>query len=869
MERRNERERLNAPADFVASDMGGEMHSNLMPPSHFTLCPQSTTSLGMPGPSVGRGTPVTWVTPTQAPSVDNEDAIPWLAIVQAKQEILELHQKRERVAGLCGDCPKGWRQDSQQEASSRMRSGQKSDRRCWQEAEWRLETGRLMAETEGLKGKVEALKEATDQHREDIRERDSSLNRRSDEVEVLRAELCQMKAELAHVEAQLDQSKIEKEQFRLQVERLNNEKEELQQLLKREVERGKLEAQRLRTAAQLCRQEMEAAGKVEVMKLKEELEDIQRKQKAKLQQLSMKHHAEVSALRETSIQMQKRLGDATQESARLEMCLKQAREEGDGLKEELSQVGNAFDAQSTTLQRLRNYIGQPSPEGQEVEKLRESLQKLETEKEALQVTVELLTVRLNSLSDILAIQEKEMGEKILSDPLLKIGSKGSQMLHCWREKVFVLLVQLHLKDIELRGERGKLLTSISTLEQEVKKQTNQAHVLEHSLQDRTAELHLERVGREAVELELAQTLEENGRLKGCSQEALSALKGITEAVQRFGLMFEDKVSMVQAAQRRLNSLTYRLMFAKGRVDTIQGLMMRKEALWKVHEATKQTEPTSERSSYNSLLADLSLVCKERDNLAQELKCTPDLIERAVSEAREQIDSELMQLRQALQQSREKALESEAGRTKAEQQLQEAHRDLEEQTSSLNQLHTKLVSQQEQIERALQEKILEKETSFAHQLKEMESQLNTARREHTKAVVALRHLERQAERERVRLREVQLLQDEQTQREMQDLQKLLQRTDEDRNLLLATVQEKELLDHCKKSRTTAIHACEEQQQQEERPSGKVQPLESKANSLTRDTLLPLLDDLQSLSAVVVNSSEASSEEDEEGQEHSPF
>ncbi|XP_036379079.1 coiled-coil alpha-helical rod protein 1 isoform X2 [Megalops cyprinoides] len=821
MERRNERERLNAPADFVASDMGGEMHSNLMPPSHFTLCPQSTTSLGMPGPSVGRGTPVTWVTPTQAPSVDNEDAIPWLAIVQAKQEILELHQKRERVAGLCGDCPKGWRQDSQQEASSRMRSGQKSDRRCWQEAEWRLETGRLMAETEGLKGKVEALKEATDQHREDIRERDSSLNRRSDEVEVLRAELCQMKAELAHVEAQLDQSKIEKEQFRLQVERLNNEKEELQQLLKREVERGKLEAQRLRTAAQLCRQEMEAAGKVEVMKLKEELEDIQRKQKAKLQQLSMKHHAEVSALRETSIQMQKRLGDATQESARLEMCLKQAREEGDGLKEELSQVGNAFDAQSTTLQRLRNYIGQPSPEGQEVEKLRESLQKLETEKEALQVTVELLTVRLNSLSDILAIQEKEMGEKI------------------------------------------------STLEQEVKKQTNQAHVLEHSLQDRTAELHLERVGREAVELELAQTLEENGRLKGCSQEALSALKGITEAVQRFGLMFEDKVSMVQAAQRRLNSLTYRLMFAKGRVDTIQGLMMRKEALWKVHEATKQTEPTSERSSYNSLLADLSLVCKERDNLAQELKCTPDLIERAVSEAREQIDSELMQLRQALQQSREKALESEAGRTKAEQQLQEAHRDLEEQTSSLNQLHTKLVSQQEQIERALQEKILEKETSFAHQLKEMESQLNTARREHTKAVVALRHLERQAERERVRLREVQLLQDEQTQREMQDLQKLLQRTDEDRNLLLATVQEKELLDHCKKSRTTAIHACEEQQQQEERPSGKVQPLESKANSLTRDTLLPLLDDLQSLSAVVVNSSEASSEEDEEGQEHSPF
>lgn len=41
-----------------------------------------------------------------------------------------------------------------------------------------------------------------------------------------------------------------------------------------------------------------------------------------------------------------------------------------------------------------------------------SWQRLESEKEALRVTAELLNVRLNSLSDILAIQEGEISNKV-------------------------------------------------------------------------------------------------------------------------------------------------------------------------------------------------------------------------------------------------------------------------------------------------------------------------------------------------------------------------------------------------------------------------------------------------------------------------
>lgn len=96
---------------------------------------------------------------------------------------------------------------------------------------------------------------------------------------------------------------------------------------------------------------------------------------------------------------------------------------------------------------------------------------------------------------------------------------------------------------------------------------------------------------------------------------------------RFSLAFESKVPEVDAAQTRLNTLTQRLTFAKRRVETIQGviivelnmliavlqfelhmsckvsasqclcftgLIMRKVALQKVQQASKQAEQVADR-----------------------------------------------------------------------------------------------------------------------------------------------------------------------------------------------------------------------------------------------------------------------------------
>ncbi len=47
----------------------------------------------------------------------------------------------------------------------------------------------------------------------------------------------------------------------------------------------------------------------------------------------------------------------------------------------------------------------------------------------------------------------------------------------------------------------------------------------------------------------------------------------TFCAYRFSLAFESKVADVAAAQTRLNTLTQRITFAKGRVETIQGGIM--------------------------------------------------------------------------------------------------------------------------------------------------------------------------------------------------------------------------------------------------------------------------------------------------------
>ncbi|XP_010895394.1 coiled-coil alpha-helical rod protein 1 isoform X2 [Esox lucius] len=843
MERRNEDEKLNAPSDFVASVASKGSQGTLIPPSHFTASIQSS-SIPVSGCVRGQGTtPITWATPATTPASDPFPANPWLSSAEATQEILDMHRENQRFLMLHG---------------VRKESELSENTRRW-ETEWRLDTDRLRAEAERLKGQVEALKEAEGRQREEMRAKESTLNRQSHEMEVMRRELFKSETELSQVRVELVQKREDKEKLSTQLESLKRESVEEVERLRREVERSTQEAQRLTREAETAKLQAEKAAKQEMQKLKIQLEESHKRHETKLQQLTSHHDSELSTLRQTSSDLQETSRHLSQEVTHLKSCLLEVSAERDGLKEQLRQMGSAFENQSASLQSLRSYIGEITPERGLEEELTKTVQELKREKDALLVKTELLTVRLNSVNDILALQEEEMVEETLSNPVLKAGPKATRVLRRWREKVFMLLVQLHSKDMELRGEKDNLHSIISSLEQELKNEKYQSAVLQHSLKDRTAELDLERGTREAMEQDLSRTRRENTELKSWNQESGAVLRTMVDTVQRFSQTFEAKISEVETVQTRLNSFGQRLTFAKRRVDTIQGLMMRKAALLKVQHATNTPHPVSDSASVRELQAELALVCEERDKLMQELKRTPVLIENALADVREQFDSEVRQLRRAAEHSRMEVLEAQTATEEAQQRLQEAHMQMEESQVNLEKLHAQLISQQESSEKALKESVSETEDRYTQQLRMMESQLNTARREHTKAVVALRQFERQAEREREQERGAQRLQREHGMRELQDLRKLLQEKDKDRNLLLATVRERGLMNEYKAARTESLLSSVALKEGQQKPSQRCHTMRTKPQ--ISDSLLSVMEDLQTLSAEVVHSSEDDSEEEE--------
>ncbi|XP_031176268.1 coiled-coil alpha-helical rod protein 1 isoform X2 [Sander lucioperca] len=859
MERRNVgKERLVVPTDFTSPAVSSNIQEDLVPPSHFASSVQSAGAHR--GVQItGTLPPISWINPgvTSVPSGDPSPANPWLAITQAQQEILELRKENQRIMMLQGDRIRGMI-PMDHPSDLRARCAERSEQWSRWESEWRLEAEKHKAEAERLKGQVESLKEAAGRHREDMRDRGSTQNRQSHELEAMREELCKAKTELSQIRTERTHSSAEKEKISSQLDRLKRESGEEITKLRRDVARSKEEAQELALKAEMGRLQAAEEAKQQTLRLSEQLEEMQKKQEVELQQLNASHCAEVGAVRNTNSDLQDRLQSMTSEVLQLKSTLMEVSTERDGLKEHLSQMGQAFETQSTTLHSLRNYIGQLAPEKGEKEQLNKAIEKLNKEKAALQMTTELLTVRFNSVSEILALQEEKIVKKNSADPLVKNGCEGLQVLQLWRDKVFKLCVQLRSKDIELRGEKDKLLSTVRFMEQQLQQEQHRASVLQHSLDDRIAELELERVEKETLKQDMAQEQKENSQLKSQSQKEEAELKILTEAVHRFSLAFESKVAEVDAAQTRLNTFTQRLTFAKRRIETIQGLIMRKVALQKVQQASKPTEQAAD--SLTNLQTELSLVCEERDKLTQELKRTPELIGKALADLKEQYESKLrLQQQQALEQNWVEVRQAVAGREEAEQRLQQVQAQLEESKVNLEKLRSVLLSQQEHSERALQERVSEIEDCCAKKLREMEVQVNTATREHTKAVMTLRQFEREAARKQDEMRETQ----QHTKREVQNKQ--LKEMEKDKQILLATVADRGLTSEYTRTHTTALQNSAVPRKHREKPSESSRSVGTEVQVPAAGRLLSVLEELHSLSAAVVNSSEDSAEE--EGQNDS--
>ncbi|XP_074167592.1 coiled-coil alpha-helical rod protein 1 isoform X10 [Sminthopsis crassicaudata] len=583
--------------------------------------------------------------------------------------------------------------------------------------------------------------------------------------------------------------------------RLATQAEELEVLGQAE-QAMQVEIEELRAAlagAELIRQKLEEGNK-------RELEETQKLHKEQISHMTTAHQEALAALANKTHELEEKV--KTMESKREEETKELAvvQREARMLREELSKTHAELDTQVALVDQLRKYVGdQITPESknqtweQERKQLLETVQHLQEDRDALCATLELLQVRVQSLQDILVLQEEELGWKVQpTDPLKSESAKKAQaLLNRWREKVFALMVQLKAQELEHTQHTQKLKGKVAELEGEVASWGQESTILHRSLQDKAAEVEVERVNNKVLQGELSRAQDARLWQQQQTEIAEEHMKLVANAVSSSHNWLQDRVAKVAEAVAQLPSLNNRLGYASRQVRTIQGLVARKIALAQLHQEQSPPPPPSEEMGL-----ELQQLREERNRLDEELQLSARLIQQEVGRAREQGEAERIRLNEEARQLEQELQKTQESLAEVGIQLKAARLSQKESTEEAACLRRELTQQQEIYGKDLQEKVAEVESRLREQLLEMERRLNEARREHAKAV-SLHQAQCQAARDKERSQELGRLQEEAQREEGFRLRQRLQELERDKNLMLATLKQEGLLSQYKQQRLFAI------------------------------------------------------------------
>ncbi|KAM4020695.1 coiled-coil alpha-helical rod protein 1-like isoform 2-T2 [Anomaloglossus baeobatrachus] len=639
------------------------------------------------------------------------------------------------------------------------------------------------------------------------------------------------------------------------------EKEEEMLRMAQEMEALKLACREAEQAEERRRPEEERKRQkekeAEMQKL-QELRSLAESHKMESDKLTI----QVSALES---KLQEELEEKIMEVKRLREELHVVNEKRAAAEAELSQSHLELESQNALVLQLRTYIGELVPDNRQAEEqkrekteLEKTIQLLEKERDALQTSMSLLQTRLSSLTHILSLQENDLCRK--ADKHLD-GQKTQQLLTLWREKVFSLMVQLKSEDISKENDDRKMQDKICSLENSLQESNQQLALYSHAMQDRTAELEMERVRNTCLQDKLTAAQATAASLSVRAEKAEQTVLQLKQMINRFVQVFYTQENSFRGALHRLVTLGQRVVFATKRVDTIQGLVAQRLALVKLRQEEQSHNTVTDddicRPSYEDLKAEVSLLNEERDRLSAELKRSALTIEGRVTEAREKLESEMETARHSVSLLRSTLHETEERERALREQGVDLERRLQEACETTTRLQEQLGDQKEEYEKELQDKVRAVEEKTTQQLAQMEKHLHEARRGHTKAVVTLRHTERQIQREKTRSQETRCTLEDAARVREEQLTRQLREAERDKNLMMATLRQEGLFASYQKTRLSAVQSIDTGNE-------KVQRLgEDDRSTCTPDvkaSISCMLANLQSLGATVLADDVDDDEED---------
>ncbi|XP_075042747.1 coiled-coil alpha-helical rod protein 1 isoform X2 [Mixophyes fleayi] len=636
------------------------------------------------------------------------------------------------------------------------------------------------------------------------------------------------------------------------------------------------ELRRLAQEVQALKLVVTEAGQAEERRKEEEdrrrqvEESVEQQRLEELRLLSESHKMELDTLRSRihvlEMELQEVQERKTQEVSGLREELQAANHNKESVEAQLSQSHQELDIQNTLVQKLRTYIGELVPDNRQADEqkkeraeLKNTIQTLEKERGALQTSMSLLQTRLSSLTHILSLQESDLCKKTGTHT---DGQKTQLLLKRWREKVFSLMVQLKSEDINKESDDRKMREKICSLDNALQESNQQLALYSHTMQDRTAELEMERVQNKCLQDKLAAAHATSSQLSSMTETAEQTVLLLKQMIDSFVQVMSAQEHSFRGALQRLVTLGQRVSFAAKRVDTIQGLVAQRLALVKLEQEERPSDTVTEdglcRPSYEDLTAEVKLLNEERDRLSAELKRGVLIIEGKVTETRERLEAEIEECHQTTSLLRHSLHETEEKERALREQVGELERRLQEECETTTQLKGQLLGQKGEYEKELQDKVSEVEEKTTQRLSQMEKHLHEARREHTKAVVALRQTERQMQREKTRSQETMRTVEDAARLRDEQLSRQLREAERDKNLMIATLRQEGLLSTYQKTRAAAVQPTEANTNKAQRPA---EAAGSGCTPAIRESISTMLANLQSLGATLL-----SDDEDEEESNH---
>ncbi|BFZ12175.1 hypothetical protein BsWGS_15214 [Bradybaena similaris] len=527
--------------------------------------------------------------------------------------------------------------------------------------------------------------------------------------------------------------------------------------------------------------------------------------------------AETAALREkldsTTLLLEKRVHDLEAELTSLRQVSDSSRRQ---LEAELREKTRVCEDQFVQISNLKSYICNSEETHKpalawkmEKEAVDNKLKIAEAENHKLTSTVELLEVRFQALRDILSIQEQEL-DKSKGGGTGKV-KQASSLLTRWREKVFSLLVQQRMSDILHKRDMHGLRQQMRDLEDDKAASEAQVQLLQHSLIDKDAQLQIEVNRNQRLQQEYEHTQQVAVCLDDQSRRDCHSLELLSEFVHRSKNQMDKMMNVLEEKASDLKMCGQRISFASNRMEFIKTQLIRKSALSFGRSRDTEGSPPSvapgdggdsraeSRDSERLVHQELVTLTQERDALAAQVRADAEHWSAVLADSRCQYAGEIRSLKAEIEVLEQQLQHKSQECRDLSEEVELLKETVAEKDGRVKQLQTDLARHERGIESVLTDQRLKDDIRWREQLADLERKLNTAKREHAKAVVSLRQTEQSQQRRLQQAEDLLQTTEHHLARRIEQLEAKLRSVEKERNLMMATLRQEGLLGRLKSDR----------------------------------------------------------------------